>query len=319
MLPNWTQLREQLLGKHATSQKPPKFDLPILPAALTEFLQSSNDPAATPENLGHIVQRDAGLTGELLRYTNSSVLGLRCRASIPRQAITLLGIRKTKLYLIEQGVKSAIVARQSRLLNIQRFWIANLERALVAREFARLLQTDVDLAFSGALLSDALLPIVANEFLSDYLEYLRLPEQGAPDLHTFEQAHRGWDHAFFTANVMHAWGFPDDLVCCVGLHHAGTGILQQTQLKSSAVAAVALASLIPDALSQSRNGLEDLFRLQQSWPEFQFLALADRVGEQFEQLSPNCKLSLPLKRRCEQWLDQHPTLQTELLAAGSNV
>ena len=310
---NWTEIRRASLGDTARNVVPPTLKLPMLPTSLTLFLQAANDPDAALEKLGDIIQQDTGLTCELLRYVNSSLLGLRRKASTAQHALTMLGIRQSRLYLITQGVKSAMNAKDSQLIQFQRFWATNLERALFAREVAKLLKADADLAFSAAMLCDALLPIMTNQHAAQYLGYLQLPEAGAPDLPQYERRLWNWDHAYMSAQVMCGWQFPDDLVVCVLEHHGGLELLTDPTLGQTSAAAVAVAGLIPDALRQSRLGLADLHRLEQVWPRFCLLEIATRVEEQLLELAPASKMEFSLKRRCEQWatrVEANPTVHS---------
>lgn len=118
----------------------------------------------------------------------------------------------------------------------------------------------------------------------------------------FERATHGWDHAEAAAHVTLAWGFPDDLICCIYLHHQGLKLLKQPQLGKTAAAAVAVASLMPDPLDQVPDGMEKLQRLEQAWPALNLLDVAARVQEQFEVLAPGFQNHFSLLRRFEKKL-----------------
>lgn len=81
---------------------------------------------------------------------------------------------------------------------------------------------------------------------------------------------------------MFEWGFPEGLVVCVMQHHHGLAILADTDLRHSAAAAVALASLIPDPLSQSVSGMQNLRDLNDIWKIFDLQQLAEDAYEEYE-------------------------------------
>jgi len=85
---------------------------------------------------------------------------------------------------------------------------------------------------------------------------------------------------------MLGWDFPDNLICCVLLHHHGLKLLRDKRLQKSAVAAVALSGLLPDTMDQEINGLDQLIRLDEAWPEFDLMTLAKRVDERFCEITP---------------------------------
>ncbi len=173
---DWTNLRRELIGDRTTSVIPPSIKLPVLPQALLEFNRRAEDPNAGVNTLGKIIESDSGLTFELLRYVNSSLFGLRKKASTAPQAISLLGIRPAKLFLMSTAVQHAMKACQSRLINIKSFWTTNLERAMFAREIATLLRANAELAYSASMLHDFLLPLLCNELFDQYFAFSQTPE-----------------------------------------------------------------------------------------------------------------------------------------------
>lgn len=304
----WTDLRRTLLGDRPEPVLPPTIPLPMLPHAVLEFSRKAEDPDCGPGALGRIIETDSGLTAELLRYVNSATFGLRASAYSAAQAISMLGIRSAKLFLLSAGVQRAMKSRQSKLIHLQSFWLTNLERSLFAREVAALLKTNADLAYAGSMLQDFLLPVLSNERYGEYLRFVQTPEAERRPLSDYERATFGWDHGLATAQVLLAWRFPDDLVCCVLLHHQGLGLLSDPELGRTAAAAVAVAALIPDALRQSGDGLSALRKLQETWPAFDLPALAERVERQLAELSPAANRHFSLRRR----LEKHAAATTDL-------
>ena len=292
-LVDWTEKREAMLGKTSEPNLLPDIKLPMLPQALIEFSQLADDPYCEIQKLAAIVESDTGLTCQLLRAVNASVNGLRHKISSAHHAIATLGIRRTKLQLISVALQNALPAKQLKLINLATFWNANLERAIFAKHIARLLKADEHLAFSAALLCDFLLPVLTNDRDEHYLEFLNLSSTGSTDLCLFEEQTFGCNHAETAARVMFEWGFPDDLICCVMLHHEGLAILTDADLGQSAAAAVAVAALIPDPLRQSSNGMEQLQNLSSVWNSFDLEQFAEAVYEEYQPQardSANCVL-----------------------------
>ncbi|MBT4866834.1 MAG: HDOD domain-containing protein, partial [Planctomycetaceae bacterium] len=242
---DWTALRISLMGEGKKSLVPARVKLPILPLAVTKFSQRSSDPNATPKELGQIIESDSGLTCELLRYVNSSARGMSQKVTSAQQAISLLGVRDCKLYLLTKAVDRALRGRESKLVNLRSFAATNLERALFAKYVAKLLRTDGETAFAAAMLQDFMLPAITNDLFSTYLPFSKEQEESQIDLHRFEQKAQKWDHAEAAAHVMLAWGFPDELVCCALLHHRGLKLLADKTLGRTPAAAVAVSALIP--------------------------------------------------------------------------
>lgn len=283
-MPDWKELRESILAENSDSVLPPSVKLPILPQALSEFRKKSQDPEVDAIELSRILASDAGLSTELLKTVNSCKTGARAKVTSVKQALLILGIRTSLLHLTTSGLQQAMRSSSSKLINFQSFWNTNLERSLFAREIARLLGADGDLAFTAAMLQDFLLPIITNQMIDDYLEFTSNGERPM-SLIEFERQKFNWDHAQAAAQVMYAWQFPDELVCSVFFHHAGIGILKSDELGKTAVAAVAVASMMPDALRQEQDSLQQLMDLEKEWDDFNLMQIAEAVDEEFREVS----------------------------------
>jgi len=196
-------------------------------------------------------------------------------------------------------VQHAMKACKSRLINIQSFWTTNLERALFSREIAILLRTNAELAYSASMLHDFLLPLLCNELFDRYFAFAQTPENVRRPLSDYERQVQGWDHGLAAAQVMIDWSFPDDLICCVLLHHGGLSVLSDPEVGRSAAAAVAVAGLMPDVLHQPGDGLAELMKLEQVWPQLHLTELAGKVQTQLEAASAQADRHFSLARRLE--------------------
>lgn len=283
---NWTSIRQSLIGNRTKASLPLKIKLPVLPLSVMKFIRRAEDPNANADEFARIIETDSALTCELLKYINSSATGLSHHVRCIQQAIAILGIQSCKLFLMSTSIKRSMKGIESRLIDMETFWVSNLERALFAREVAVLLDADHDLAFAGGMLQDFLLPVITNELYDDYREYLT-PEREEPvRLPDFERERYEWDHAEAAGHIMLGWGFPDNLICCVLLHHHGLKLLRDKRLQKTAVSAVALSALLPDPLDQEAGGMKQLIQLDEAWPEFNLITIAKRVDERFCEISP---------------------------------
>lgn len=297
----WSAIRERYLGQKSDKALLPDVRLPVLPKAVMDFCRKADDPNADLRDLGRIIETDAGLTCQLLRQVNCATFGLRQKANTAHQAVMALGIRRTKLHLITVATQNALPVRQLKLLNLATFWNTNLERAIFARRIAKLMRVDEEIVFAAALLQDFLLPVLTNELYTQYLEFIRRQETGDCSLVHFEQQVFGWNHAEAGARVMFDWGFPDELICCVLLHHHGLSILVDQDLSRSPAACVAIAGLIPDFLKQDPDGLPQLAKLSEIWRVFDVFELADQIYDEFKDQAHDALNFFPLKDRCQKY------------------
>lgn len=280
---DWSKRRESLLGTGKSGCLPAKIPLPMFPEAVQEFNRRAEDPQVSLAELAKVIERDAGLTVELLAQVNSSAHGLRHRVSSVQQALSLLGKQRTKTCLLTSALRKGLSKVSSKLINLKLYWAGSLERALFAREVALLMKADAELAYVAALLQDFLLPILSNEYFPQYSTYIDQQHQpGADSLVVFEQNTFGWDHATAAAQLAFQWGFPDELVCSLHLHHQGLALLLDANYANTSAVAVALSSLLPDTVTSPSKGLTQLIQLDARWSRLQLTQLAERVEQQFQ-------------------------------------
>jgi serine/threonine-protein kinase len=301
--PDWSALCAEGLSGFKADALPPTLKLPALPDAVTRFVERADQPDVSPRELAGIIETDAGLTMELLRHVNSAFVGLRHQARSVQQALGLLGVRQSKMFIVTTGLQAAVRARKSKLIHQGNFWNASLQKAIFAREVADILGADREVAFAGGLLQDFLLPVVTNDLLTDYLKFAHQRDSQPDQLCEYERTAIGWDHATAAAALAHRWRLPDELVCCLLHHHRGLRVLADPVLKRTPVAAVALSALLPDQLRQERHGLEMLRKLGQKWAAFDLMALAETVDRLQEELGLGVANNFPLSRRCAAALD----------------
>lgn len=297
---DWRSICDGELQGLTLSCLPPTLQLPALPHAVTHFMQKANQPDAKVRELASIVETDSGLTLELLRHVNSAFVGLRHKATSIERALTLLGLRQSKLFLVQTGTQAAVRARKSKMINQNQFWNESLQRAIFAKEVAKILKADLDMSFAGALLQDFLLPVLTDEFIEGYVAFLEARDNQPQPLCHFERSQFTWNHPQVSAALAQRWHLPDELVCCLLFHHHGLKILTDAQLKRTSVAAVALSALLPGQMSQQPNGWDQLLYLQQKWDTFDLAAIAESVDAQHEELGMGVKNDFPLARRCRE-------------------
>ena len=295
---NWKQCRENLLG-NKTFELPPRFKLPMLPQAVSEFNQAAADPNVTINKLAAILETDSGLALEVLKMVNSSLYGLRSKISSVKQAINLLGVPRIKTSVLTLAVQEAMSGSQSKLINLKNFWAANMERAIFAAEVAALLKTDVETAYAASMLQDFMLPVLTSAMFEQYTDFVDQNEQEKTTLAVYEQNKLGWDHAVAAAHITYQWKFSDELICCIYLHHKGLAILMDLNYARTPAAAVALSAMLPDAMQQFPHGLEQLLQLQSIWKKFDLQSIAKRVEEKFYEMGGDRVHHMTLNRRLE--------------------
>lgn len=276
---DWEAICQNLLLETPQGLLKTVVQMPALPQAVMRFTTLAEDPNAHPRDLAKVIEVDATLTAELLRHVNSAMVGMRRTVCSAQQAITILGPRRCKTLVLTASLQNAMRQVHSPWINLPQFRQDCLERALFAKETARVLDVDPETAYTAALLADFALPLLSAEKLATYQQFAST-EQTLAD---FERETLGADHSTVAANLISEWGFPPELIACMLLHHQPDQVLADARLCQSPISAVLAAAALPDSLRQNPAGLSTLLQLQDAIPKFRFLEVAAAVDEQWHE------------------------------------
>ncbi len=206
-----------MTAKAIASIKP--ADLPAPPQAALHIVKACSEPEITSQELSRLAAADPVLTAELLRVVNSPYFGMSRQVQSISHAVTVLGLRALRNYVLCLSVRDSISKEAIPNFNMSEFWEDSLRRAVVAQHIAKLKKMDAEDGFTAGMLQD---------FGLLTLFYLQ-PEQAGhwtllrsldPDTRLAEE------HSLFASRHDHLfqimaqhWGLPDDLVAALGQHH----------------------------------------------------------------------------------------------------
>jgi HD-like signal output (HDOD) protein len=289
--------------------------LPALPQSAIRLLQLSKDPNNGPNEYAVPIESDAGLTGQVLKFVNSSYFGFSREISSVKTAITLVGVRTIKNFALWSAVFSLMPNPKCGPFDIKHLWQDSLRRALFARAVARLLGLrEAEEAFAAALLQDMAVPLLAKEFPTEYLQLLENRVQGIR-LSELEKQAFGWTHAEIGGQMARKWKLPEDTAALIERHTAIEDILAQEKPKP-AEAAVALSALLPTAGDQhwlECGAFQKYFdRLRPAGAQ-SAAELLSQVDKEFADFAPVLKIAAPARTL----LDCFNEAQAAGLAAGS--
>src|SRR3972149_4815257 len=80
--------------------------LPALPQSAVRLLELSRDSENGPIEFSVPIEADPGLTGQVLRFVNSSYFGFSREISSVKMALTLVGVRTVKNFALWSAVFS---------------------------------------------------------------------------------------------------------------------------------------------------------------------------------------------------------------------
>jgi HD-like signal output (HDOD) protein len=221
--------------------------LPALPQSAIRLLELSQNPDNGPAEFAVPIESDPGLTGQVLKFVNSSYFGFSREISSVKLAITLVGIRTIKNFSLWSAVFSLMPNPKCGPFDLKALWQDSLRRALFSRAFGKLLgMKEAEDLFAGALLQDMAVPLLAKEQPSKYLKLLEARREGEARLSDLERAEFGWTHAEAAGFMARQWSLPEEFAQLIEAHTQLDRFLAEGS-KDIGKTSVALSALLPSA------------------------------------------------------------------------
>ncbi len=285
--------------------------LPALPQSAIRLIELSQDPNNGPNEFSKPIEADAGLMGQVLRFTNSSYFGFSREIASVKQAIALVGVRTIKNFALWSAVFSLIPNPKFGPFDLKNLWQDSLRRAIFARLAGRHLKLpNAEDLFAAALLQDMAIPLLLRELPEQYQGLIERCAQERMRLSQLERQVFGWDHAEAAAALVRNWRLPEEFAVLIERHPNLDALLTSTPPQCDA-ATVALAALLPSCRdTQWEERAEFLSGCQRLLPP-QPTLLADLVREvdaSFDEFAPILKLPVP-DRSLTQWIEEEVAVE----------
>ena len=196
--------------------------VPSMPQVVTRFLEAIQDPHFEYDDVVKILSADPGMVSEVLRLANSALFGVARKVTNLRQALTLLGPKRTRSMVLGRYLVDSLGGKIGGGIDTSYFWRRSLASAVLGARIAdSILPKQREEVFVSALLADVGLTILAQAFPERYEPIgARYAPYGRPFTDDEEREVVEVTHAEVSAMVLAYWGLPD-LVCqAVNLHHS---------------------------------------------------------------------------------------------------
>jgi HD-like signal output (HDOD) protein len=283
--------------------------LPALPQSAIRLLELSQNPDNGPSEFAVPIESDPGLTGQVLKFVNSSYFGFSREISSVKLAITLVGIRTIKNFSLWSAVFSLMPNPKCGPFDLKSLWQDSLRRALFARDFGKILGLkETEDLFAGALLQDMAIPLLAKEQPAKYLKLLESRKEGETRLSDLEKAAFGWTHAEAAGFMARQWSLPEEFAQLIEAHTKLDQFLAEGCNEPGKIS-VALSALLPAAHD------EQWFEAQKFVTAYQTLSGGKRtldeafaqIDREFIEFAPVLKLATPAKTLVQHLADLAPT------------
>ena len=270
--------------------------LPALPQSAIRLLELSQNPDNGPAEFAIPIEADPGLTGQVLRFLNSSYFGFVQEISSVKLGIALVGVRTIKNFSLWSAVFSLMPNPKCGPFDLKSLWQDSLRRGVFARHFGKLLGlADAEDLFTAALLQDMAVPLLAKEMPEDYVELLEGRQGGALRLSDLERARFGWTHAEAAEIMARGWKLPESFALLVN-SHTGFETFEDLKTADPKCASVCLSALLPSTCDQQWPEREKFKKGYQEMLGAGAVPIDNvfrTVDREFEEFAPVLKLAVP--------------------------
>ena len=282
----------------------PLAQLPGLPQSAVRLLELSQDPNNGPAEFAVPIEADLGLTGQLLKFVNSSYFGFARKISNIKMAINLVGTHTIRNFTLCSAVFSLMSNPRYGPFELKSLWKDSLRRALFARAFAKLLhKIEAEDVFAAALLQDMAIPILAKESPQFYMKLLKSREQGQIRLSSLENEVFGWQHAQAAGMMVRHWNLPENFANLIENHIAIDKFANNPEAAPDMVA-VGMSALLPtivDPIWTECQQFELYYEKILPGNKPTIVELLGEIDQGFNEIAPLLKIATPTKSLVESY------------------
>lgn len=207
------------LSSDITNQALLGITIPPCPASLVSIMREAKHPSADFSNLAHLISRDAGIVGPLLKLANSPFIGLRSKVTSVFQAINVLGIQNT-LNLVQNIALRQSLGGESQ--NFEKFWERSSLSATIAEKIAQKYPSvSKDEAYLAALFHDCGIPVLMMKF-PDYRETVMTESKKGKTICEIENSLYSTTHTVVGNMLTRSWMLPPQVCKAILFHHDTT-------------------------------------------------------------------------------------------------
>ncbi len=169
-----------------------------------------NDPESEMRQLSEVLINDPGLSARLLRIANSPIFGLVARIDTITRAVQVIGFQHIYDLVIATSITKTFQGVSNDIMSIDAFWIASIERALIARKLAEHTGiSDCERLFVGGLLLDIGHLVLYEHKPEEAQRAIIMAEQQGKPLHLAEREILGFSAAELASALAREWSLPE--------------------------------------------------------------------------------------------------------------
>lgn len=250
--------------------------LPTPPRIYLRLTEALNSAFTSMDEIGGIVEEDAGLTLKLLQIANSAYFGVARKVITPMDAVQIVGIEILRGLVLCLHAFKFYQTKPVKSVSTADLWEHSFRTAQAARRLAKfenLKEAQCEEAFVSGLLHDIGKLVMAANADADYqLVIKRSREEGIPGEQA-EQEIFGATHAQVGAYLLGLWGLPEPVVSTVELHHSLSAVASKGFTPVSAIHVAQYLEPAPGTPSRLDTAYLKQIGVESHIPEWQTILL----------------------------------------------
>lgn len=190
------------------------LELPMLPEAAARIIALCEDGAADAHDIQAVLERDPSLASHVLRLANSAMFAPVEPVVSLQQAVSRLGMTTIRNLALAVSLQGRVFCAKQHEELTRAMWKHSAVAAVFARDLARRLRRNADVAFLCGLMHDVGRPVVLQAAIQ------------RPDLLSADAVNSGLleaamdeFHARVGGRLVQAWGLPHPIAAVVACHH----------------------------------------------------------------------------------------------------
>lgn len=204
------------LSSDTTAQILSGITIPPCPASLVSIMREAKQPAPDFAKLSHLISRDAGVVGPLLKLANSPFVGLKSKVNSVLQAVSVLGVQNTLKLAQNISLRQSLDGGSQ---NFEKFWERSSLTASIAEKIAgKILPIARDDAYLAALFHDCGIPVLMIKF-PEYRETVMAQCKQGKAICDVENEFFSTSHNVVGNMLTRSWMLPPQVSKAILYHH----------------------------------------------------------------------------------------------------
>ncbi len=193
--------------------------IPPFPDTINSVIEACDNPQSSINAVAAIIERDPGLSADILKVANSPSFYSNNRVNTIQNAVSRLGLKSTRHLTLAMASKGTL---EKNFKIFQGFWEHSFKCAFYAKQLAERqnLKLQIESIYMGGLLHD-MGKIILYSIDPDGMKEINglALDRTRTTSATLEEIRLGISHAHIGAVVAENWGFSQDLVEMIRNHH----------------------------------------------------------------------------------------------------